>query len=515
MSRTAAARRVAAALAAVAALGSLALAAIPAAGQEAGARPADRLAGRWSGTWTDFSDGAPVPISVAIDTFGGGGAAEATVTYRLLSGRSLERRLTGFQAGNTARFDMGDEQYLVCTADASGRLRVRIVNPRSTTSLLLERDPVPAPGPAPGDRPASVAAAAMPDPPPVVAPEPGPRRTEAAPQPPVGPTAARADPGRAESGLGVWSGRWHEPGSPGSGRGPLRVEVADAGDGMRLVHVSGVAGVTGPAVVSERQLRAEGLVLPVGPSRDLVLAHGSGDGLRLRLLMRDTVLMALLTKEAAVAETVQAAPPVPAAPAAQVVTIAPAVPVAPARRSAVEAPRPEVQREARREPPPDTPPESSPGPQILADIPGLDLPFRPDLVLPGPVAADDPLAEAYAGIWIGQWDDGRGAALVIDDVTASGARLVYTAPGDDAPSAPDAAADGASAGFAVSGRFGGDVLEFAEGGAAYRFMRTGPDVADATAMGVPGRAFGTFLRAWRPERTAPAAPDPPPTAGTS
>lgn len=93
---------------------------------------------------------------------------------------------------------------------------------------------------------------------------------------------------------------------------------------------------------------------------------------------------------------------------------------------------------------------------------------------------------------------------MIDDVTASGARLVYAAPGDDAPVAP-----GAPAEVAVSGRFGDEVLAFADGNADYRFIRTGPDVADATAIGVTGRTFGLFLRAWRPARIAPAEPDPP------
>lgn len=490
MSRTAAARRVAAALAAVAALGSLALAAIPAAGQEAGARPADRLAGRWSGTWTDFSDGAPVPISVAIDTFGGGGAAEATITYRLLSGRPLERRLPGFQTGNGARFDMGDEQYLVCRVDAAGRLRVRIVNPRSSTNLLLERDPAPAAAVArerDGGN-AAVAAPAMPAPPPDAVRESDPRQPPASSPPPASPAPQGGGPAPGgDSGLGVWSGNWREPRVPGAGSGAVRVEIADAGGGMRRVTVWGVAGLAEPAVVSERQLRAEGLVVPVGPGRHFVLARGSGDALRMRLLLRDTVMMTLLTKDAATADRARVAPPAPAPTA---------------RRSGAEAP------------PPDAPPETPPGPRILADLSGLDLPFSPDLVLPGPVAADEPLAEAYAGIWVGQWDDGRGAAIVIDDVTASGARLVYAAPGDDAPSAWDRAADVATAGRAVSGRFGGDVLEFADGGAAYRFMRTGPDVADATATGMPGRAFGTFLRAWRPPRSVPAEPAPPPRAGT-
>lgn len=437
------------------------------------------LAGRWSGMWIDAEDGESVPVTIALSPLDGG-AVEATVTYQLLSGRPFDRRFVGTQRAGMARFDMGDDQSLICGLDASGRLRVRIVNPRSTTVLVLERDLHVAQE---GEAMNPVVGPAEPLPPP---PSPAaPTLPAAQPQPeePVESVAAF----EAGSELGVWSGSWRERHAPGGG--PIRVAITDAGGDLRQLEISGIAGVTEPAMVDAVQLRSQGLVLQLGPGRDLVVMLERDEGLQLRLLLPGTVLMTVLTKQAPTAEAPGARP----------------LAAASAGHEQGEAPAPRPVAEATEEP------AAMPLPRTVADLPGKNLPLRPETVLPGPVTAGDALAEAYAGIWVGQWDDGRTAALVIADVTPSRAHLKYVTRQADVGSA-DASPEPAWEEASLNGRFDNEVLTFADGEVAYRFMRTGQEVADASAVGMPGRTYGIFMRAWYPARMPPPQPDPPPDA---
>ncbi len=344
---------------------------------------------------------------------------------------------------------------------------------------MLERDPQVAPE-GEGSSPDAVA----PEPPPPSPEAPALPTAQARPEEPV----ESARPSEARPELGVWSGNWREPSAPG-GSGPIRIAIADAGDGMRRLEISGIAGVTGPAMVDALQLRSQGLVLPVGPGRDLVVMLERDEGLQLRLLLPGTVLMTVLTKQGAVTEGLVAQAPAAAS----------------ARREQGEAPASRPAAEPTEEPVP------LPLPRTVADLPGKDLPLRPETVLPGPVTAGDALAEAYAGIWVGQWDDGRTAALVIADVTAPSAHVLYvTRQADDGIG--DASPEPAWEETSPNAHFENEVLTFADGGAAYRFMRTGQEVADASAIGIPGRSYGIFMRAWYPPRIPAPQPDPEPEA---
>ncbi|MFN4090417.1 MAG: hypothetical protein ACK4QW_15425 [Alphaproteobacteria bacterium] len=507
------------------------LMALPAAGQGLPPNhPALRdhpLPGQWSGFWEDDADRRQMPLELRVDPLTDDGV-RATLVTPLRSGAPFERRLYGWPDRRGATFDMGDEQRMLVTVDSQDRLRLRVVNPRQSTRAVLDRKAgsvAPAPSPPAPPPPAPPAPT-----PPVLAPT-APVPPSPAPVPPPAPpgeTAPTQAAPRAEPGgdlVGVWLGDWDGGTTAREGRvGPIRVEVTEADGDLRRIRLGGIAGVAGPFEATDRQLRTSGLDVAVGWERRLVMVAGPGDQLRLRLTVPRTVLMASLVR----AGPRTAAPsPTAAAPTAT----APPPPPPPAVPAVVT---PAVAAPAAGTPAVGTGATPTPPPSPVMPVPRVPLPQG--IALPRPIEADDADGAAYAGIWVGRWDDGRDATLLVDAVTPQGAEIVYL----DGPIG--------SYRFAGSppprqyGRFADEALSFPLGAGRMTLMRTGPEVIDATAHAGIGRAagsaagpgprpvrFATFLRVWQPawlppppveeeaerkEKEAPAPAAPGPAAGS-